>query len=172
MHSIACNQCGAVEKAQIDKLSITVLSFALRKEECEHSCISYNKNCALYFEENQPENNNIFVKIVKDDQKHVEEIQRVLTLMDFDFKQVTPENNVTFACNLQKHQQHNVLQLIIQSISKKLDAIAEYNKMLFVIKNKWAKQFVEKILIDEQQHLQTLQRAYYQVKNKCTYANI
>ncbi len=168
MHSVTCNKCATVEKTQIDKLSITVLSFALRKEECEHSCISYNKNCALYLQENQPENINIFVKIVKDDQKHVEQIQRILSLMDYDFKQVTHENNVTFARNLQKHQQHNVLQLIMQSISKKLDAIAEYNKMLFVIKNEWARQFVEKILIDEQQHLQTLQRAYYQVKNKCT----
>ena len=49
-------------------------------------------------------------------------------------------------------------KMIMDDIQGELNAIAEYNKMLFVLKNEDVEAIVERIVLDEQLHLETLKQ--------------
>lgn len=48
--------------------------------------------------------------------------------------------------------------VLVQCLMQKLTAICEYKKMLAVLKNSIAKELIQRIILDEQLHLEMLQR--------------
>ena len=49
-------------------------------------------------------------------------------------------------------------KMIMDDIQVELNAIAEYNKMLFVLKNEEVQAIISRIILDEQLHLETLKQ--------------
>lgn len=55
-------------------------------------------------------------------------------------------------------------KMIMDDIQGELNAIAEYNKMLFVLKNEEVEAIISRIILDEQLHLETLKQMLENVK--------
>ncbi len=59
-------------------------------------------------------------------------------------------------------------KMIMDDIQGEMDAIAEYKKMLFVLKNENVAAVIQRIIIDEQLHLETLKEMLERYSNTDT----
>lgn len=57
-------------------------------------------------------------------------------------------------------------KMLLDSIAGELNAIAEYQKMLFVLKNEQVQAIIQRIVLDEQLHLQTLKQLLHKYAEK------
>ena len=108
-----------------------------------------------------PEVATLFEEIALAEMMHVELLAKAMKQLGLDplYRQKPQEPNVWFNTGAIAYSK-STQKMLLDNIAGEMTAIADYKKMIMVLKNENVASLIERILMDEELHLAKLSQAY------------
>ncbi len=136
--------------------SANILCFAYASLKGELTATLQYTYHAFYFEQLDQEDYERLKEISLAEMMHLEILGKTILALGGNPKYLQYPNSQT-CYNTQKVSQATTPQkMLMDDIMGEMDAITEYKKMLFALKNEEVCALIDRIILDEQLHLQTL----------------
>ena len=135
-----------------DLRTANIIYFAYNGQKSEKTAMQ------LYHKYSQMLNNQdaqLMKQIYLAEQLHLKLLHDALLSLGYKLPQHQASNSNTYLPKNNPPSTNN--NIIMQAIATKLTTIVEYKKMLYLIKNTDVQQIIERIVMDENLHLQALQ---------------
>lgn len=110
----------------------------------------------FYFGEIEPKDADILMSIAVAEMHHVDILGSAMLKLGVPPKYVQCPNTNNYFNTSTVSQSTTPQKMIMDDIQGEMTAIADYQKMLFVLKNEQVEAIIQRIILDEQLHLETL----------------
>lgn len=97
--------------------------------------------------------------------KHIDILGEAMLKLGVSPKYVQCPNTKTYYDTSMVSQSTTPQKMLMDDIQGELNAIADYKKMLFVLKNEQVEAIIQRIILDEQLHLETLKKMMERYSN-------
>lgn len=144
------------ENLQQDIRSGKIISFAYASLKSELTAILQYVYHSFYFAAVNAQDSDILMSVAAAEMTHLHILGKTMLKLGVNPRYVQcPDtdmffNTSTVACS------RSPSKMLMDDIQGELNAIADYRKMLFVLKNEQVAAIIQRIILDEQLHLQTL----------------
>ncbi|MCM1290059.1 MAG: hypothetical protein NC132_06370 [Corallococcus sp.] len=141
-----------------DVKSGQILSFAYATQKGELTAILQYLYHKTFMQNFSPKNAETLTSIAIAEMKHLDILADAMQRLGVVPRYVQYPNTKIYFDASCVSQSMTPQKMIMDDIQGELNAIAEYNKMLFVLKNEDVEAIIARIVMDEQLHLDTLKQ--------------
>ena len=110
----------------------------------------------FYFDEIEKTDAEILMAIAKAEMIHIDILGTAMLKLGVSPRYVQMPNTNNFYNTSTVSQSKTAQKMIMDDIQGELNAIADYQKMLFILKNEQVEAIIQRIILDEQLHLEKL----------------
>ncbi|MCH5159427.1 MAG: hypothetical protein J1F66_01085 [Clostridiales bacterium] len=110
----------------------------------------------FYFGEMDENDAEILMAIAKAEMMHIDILGKAMLKLGVSPKYVQMPNTSNFYNTCSVSQSTTPQKMLMDDIQGELNAIADYQKMLFILKNELVEAIIQRIILDEQLHLEKL----------------
>lgn len=139
-----------------DATSGKIISFAFATQKGELTAILQYVYHSLHFAPVSFEESQTLVAIALSEMHHLRVLGATMLKLCVNPRYVQYPNSDCYFNTSFVAQSTSPQKMIMEDIHGELNAIAEYKKMLFVLKNEDVAAIIQRIIIDEELHLETL----------------
>ncbi len=112
----------------------------------------------FYMEQTSEDYAKVLMQIAVAEMKHIDILGTAMLKLGVSPKYVQCPNTHAFYNTSVVSQATVPQKMIMDDIQGEMNAIADYQKMLFVLKNEQVEAIIQRIILDEQLHLETLKK--------------
>ena len=139
-----------------DVRSGQIISFAYATLHGELTAILQYVYHHFYFGEIEENDSEILMAIAKAEMMHLDILGKAMLKLGVTPKYVQMPNTNNFYNTCTVSQSKTPQKMLMDDIQGELNAIADYQKMLFILKNEQVEAIIQRIILDEQLHLEKL----------------
>ena len=110
----------------------------------------------FYFGEIEQTDAEILMAIAKAEMIHIDILGTAMLKLGVSPKYVQVPNSCNYYSTCTVSQSTTPQKMLMDDIQGELNAIADYQKMLFILKNEQVEAIIQRIILDEQLHLEKL----------------
>lgn len=110
----------------------------------------------FYFGETSAEDADMLMRIAIAEMKHIDILGESMLKLGVSPKFIQCPNSQVYYNSSTVSQSTTPTKMLMDDIQGEMNAIADYQKMLFVLKNEQVEAIIQRIILDEQLHLETL----------------
>lgn len=148
----------STDDLQTDVKSGQIISFAYASLKSELTAILQYLYHGLHLNAVSVDDADILRQIALAEMKHLDILGEAMLKLGVNPRYVqVPRSNLYFDTSAVS-QSTTPQKMIMDDIQGELDAIAEYKKMLYVLKNEDVSAIIQRIVLDEQLHLEVLKQ--------------
>ena len=148
----------STENLTTDVRSGQIISFAYATLRGELTAILQYIYHSFFMANFNKDDSDVLVSIALAEMKHLDILGESMLKLGVEPKYVQYPNSKTFYDTSCVAQSTTPSKMIMDDIAGELNAIAEYNKMLFVLKNEDVAAIIQRIIMDEQLHVEALKQ--------------
>lgn len=112
----------------------------------------------FYMGQVDEEDAKILMSIAVAEMKHIDILGEAMLKLGVSPKYVQCPNTQTYYNTSAVSQATTPQKMLMDDIQGEMNAIADYKKMLFVLKNEQVEAIIQRIILDEELHLETLKK--------------
>ena len=112
----------------------------------------------FYMGQVSEEDAKILMSIAVAEMKHIDILGEAMLKLGVSPKYVQCPNTQTYYNTSAVSQATTPQKMLMDDIQGEMNAIADYKKMLFVLKNEQVEAIIQRIILDEELHLETLKK--------------
>lgn len=146
----------SVETLQKDVRSGQIISFAYATLRGELTATLQYTYHHFYMGETDKDDAETLMRIAIAEMKHIDILGEAMLRLGVSPKYVQCPNTQTFYNTSTVSQSTTPAKMLMDDIQGEMNAIADYQKMLFILKNEQVAAIIQRIILDEQLHLETL----------------
>ena len=139
-----------------DVRSGQIISFAYATLRGELTAILQYVYHHFYFDEIEETDGETLLAIAKAEMMHLDILGTAMLKLGVVPRYVQVPNSNNFYNTSTVSQSKTPQKMLMDDIQGELNAIADYQKMLFILKNEQVEAIIQRIILDEQLHLETL----------------
>ena len=110
----------------------------------------------FYFGEIEENDSEILMAIAKAEMMHIDILGKAMLKLGVSPRYVQVPNSNNFYSTCTVSQSTTPQKMLMDDIQGEMNAIADYQKMLFILKNEQVEAIIQRIILDEQLHLEKL----------------
>lgn len=141
-----------------DVRSGNIISFAYATLRGELTATLQYAYHHFYFDKPNPEYADTLMCIALAEMKHIDILGSAMLNLGVSPKYIQCPNTKEYYDTSLVSQSTTPQKMLMDDIQGEMNAIADYQKMLFVLKNEQVEAIVQRIILDEQLHLETLKK--------------
>ncbi|MDE7454810.1 MAG: manganese catalase family protein [Clostridia bacterium] len=141
-----------------DVRSGQIISFAYATLRGEISATLQYVYHHFFMEQTNKDNAETLMRIAVAEMKHIDILGTAMLKLGVDPKYVQCPNTQNYYNTSVVSQSKTPQKMILDDIQGEMNAITDYQKMLFVLKNEQVAAIIERIIMDEQLHVETLKK--------------
>lgn len=146
----------SVETLQKDVRSGQIISFAYATLRGELTATLQYTYHHFYMGETDKDDAETLMRIAIAEMKHIDILGEAMLRLGVSPKYVQCPNTQTFYNTSTVSQSTTPVKMLMDDVQGEMNAIADYQKMLFILKNEQVAAIIQRIILDEQLHLETL----------------
>ena len=146
----------AIDTLTKDIRSGSIISFAYATLRGEITATLQYTYHHFYFDQQNPEYADKLMSIAIAEMKHINILGSAMLKLGVSPKYVQCPNTKEYYNTSLISQATIPQKMLMDDIQGEMNAIADYQKMLFVLKNEQVEAIIQRIMLDEQLHLETL----------------
>ena len=148
----------SVDTLTKDVRSGNIISFAYATLRGEITATLQYTYHHFYFDQSKPEYADMLMRIAVAEMKHIDILGSAMLKLGVSPKFVQCPNTKEYYNTSLVSQATTPQKMLMDDIQGEMNAIADYQKMLFVLKNEQVEAIIQRIILDEQLHLETLKK--------------
>lgn len=148
----------SVDKLSKDVRSGNIISFAYATLRGEITAVLQYTYHHFYMGTLNDEYASTLMSIAIAEMKHIDILGEAMLKLGVSPKYVQCPNTQHFYNTSTVSQSTTPQKMLMDDIQGEMNAIADYQKMLFVLKNEQVEAIIQRIILDEQLHLETLKK--------------
>lgn len=146
----------SIDNLTEDIRSGNIISFAYATLRGEITATLQYTYHHFYMEKTNEKNAELLMRIGIAEMKHIDILGSAMLKLGVDPKYVQCPNSQVYYNTSVVSQATIPSKMLMDDIQGEMNAIADYQKMLFVLKNEQVEAIIQRIILDEQLHLETL----------------
>lgn len=119
----------------------------------------------FYFGQIEEEDSEILMAIAKAEMMHIDILGTAMLKLGVSPKYVQMPNTTNYFNTSTVSQSTTPQKMLMDDIQGEMNAIADYQKMLFILKNEQVEAIIQRIILDEQLHLDKLKEMLQKYAN-------
>ncbi len=147
-----------------DIRSGNIISFAYATIRGEISATLQYTYHHFYFDQTNADYAQTLMSIAVAEMKHIDILGTAMLKLGVSPKFVQCPNTKEYYNTSAVSQSTTPQKMLMDDIQGEMNAIADYQKMLFVLKNEQVEAIIQRIILDEQLHLETLKKMLEQTQ--------
>ena len=148
----------SVDDLRPDVRSGQIISFAYATLKGELTTTLQYTYHHFYFGAIDKEDADTIMRIAIAEMKHIDILGESMLKLGVDPKYIQCPNTKTYYDTSTVSQSKTAQKMLMDDIEGEMNAIADYHKMLFILKNEQVSAIIQRIVLDEQLHLETLKK--------------
>ncbi len=145
----------SADELTTDVRSGNILSFAYATLKGELAAVLQYVYHHFYFDNIEKEIADALMSVAFAEMKHIDILGKAMLKLGVSPRYVQCPNTNAFFNTSQVSKATSPAKMLMDDVQSELNAIADYQKMLFVLKNEQVAAIIQRILLDEQLHLET-----------------
>lgn len=146
----------STDNLQPDVRSGQIISFAYATLKGELTATLQYVYHHFYFDEIDKTDGETLMSIAVAEMMHIDILGKAMLRLGVSPKYVQCPNTNTYFNTSTVSQSTTAQKMLMDDIQGEMNAIADYQKMLFILKNEQVEAIVQRIILDEQLHLEVL----------------
>lgn len=143
---------------QPDVRSGQIISFAYATLHSELTAILQYVYHRFYFNAIEPDDGEVLLSIATAEMKHLDILGGATLKLGVQPRYVQYPNTQNYYNTSAVSQSTLPQKMLLDDIQGEMNAIADYQKMIFLLKNEQVAAIIQRIILDEELHLETLKK--------------